>query len=61
VNSEAPENQSDFRCPNPPVTLPPSGWQTFKDGLKHGILNPNDLDVTLDHFPYYLRSYSNSG
>ncbi|PUZ67367.1 hypothetical protein GQ55_3G428900 [Panicum hallii var. hallii] len=50
----APENQSDFRCPNPPVTLPPSGWQTFKDGLKHGILNPNDIDVTLDHFPYYL-------
>ncbi|RLN01131.1 uncharacterized protein C2845_PM06G30630 [Panicum miliaceum] len=50
----APENQSDFRCPNPPVTLPPSGWQTFKDGLKHGILNPKDIDVTLDHFPYYL-------
>ncbi|RLN29093.1 uncharacterized protein C2845_PM05G15580 [Panicum miliaceum] len=50
----APENKSDFRCPNPPVTLPPSGWQTFKDGLKHGILNPKDIDVTLDHFPYYL-------
>jgi len=50
----APENQSDFRCPNPPVTLPPSGWQTFKDGLKQGILNPKDIDVNLDHFPYYL-------
>ncbi|CAN6351954.1 unnamed protein product [Urochloa humidicola] len=31
-----------------------SRWETFKDGLKHGILNPNDIDVTLDHFPYYL-------
>ncbi|CAL4891789.1 unnamed protein product [Urochloa decumbens] len=32
----------------------PSRWETFKDGLKHQILNPNDIDVTLDHFPYYL-------
>ncbi|CAN6361221.1 unnamed protein product [Urochloa humidicola] len=32
----------------------PSRWETFKDGLKHQILNPNDIDVTLDNFPYYL-------
>ncbi|CAL4906156.1 unnamed protein product [Urochloa decumbens] len=34
----------------------PSRWETFKDGLKHQILNPNNIDVTLDHFPYYLSA-----
>lgn len=48
------ENQSGFRCPNPSVILPPSRWQTFKDGLRQGILKPKDIDVTFDNFPYYL-------
>ncbi|XP_062203389.1 uncharacterized protein LOC133905581 [Phragmites australis] len=52
VVESALENQSD--CLNPSATLSPSGCQTFKDGLKQGILNPNDIEVTLDNFPYYL-------
>ncbi|XP_034587999.1 uncharacterized protein [Setaria viridis] len=32
----------------------PSRWITLKDGMKRGILNSNDIDVTLDNFPYYL-------
>ncbi|KAL6622385.1 hypothetical protein ACP70R_032264 [Stipagrostis hirtigluma subsp. patula] len=29
-------------------------WQTFQDGLKRGILSPDDIEVTFDNFPYYL-------
>ncbi|KAJ1265716.1 hypothetical protein BS78_08G097300 [Paspalum vaginatum] len=54
VAESALENQSDFRCPNASATLPLSRWQTFKDGLRQGIRNPKDIDVTLDSFPYYL-------
>ncbi|CAN6356414.1 unnamed protein product [Urochloa humidicola] len=47
----APENQSD---PNPSATLSLSTWQAFKDGVEQGIISPEDIDVTLDNFPYYL-------
>jgi hypothetical protein len=56
MNFEALENQSNFRSPNPSATLSASGWQAFKDWLKQGILSPKDIHVTLDNFPYYLRS-----
>lgn len=51
MNFEALENQSD---PNPSATSSLSAWQAFKDGLKQGIVSPEDIDVTLDNFPYYL-------
>ncbi|RCV18908.1 hypothetical protein SETIT_3G340700v2 [Setaria italica] len=40
--------------PNPSATSSLSAWQAFKDGLKQGIVSPEDIDVTLDNFPYYL-------
>uniref|UniRef100_A0A0A9DV88 Uncharacterized protein n=1 Tax=Arundo donax TaxID=35708 RepID=A0A0A9DV88_ARUDO len=55
VVESALENQSDcIRFLNPSATSSPSGWQTFKDGLKQGIFSPNDINVNLDNFPYYL-------
>ncbi|XP_062204060.1 uncharacterized protein LOC133906239 isoform X2 [Phragmites australis] len=55
VAESALENQSDCtRFLNPSANLPTSGCQSFKDGLKQGILSPDDIEVTLDNFPYYL-------
>ncbi|KAK3139958.1 hypothetical protein QOZ80_5AG0393260 [Eleusine coracana subsp. coracana] len=55
VVESALENQSDcIRLINPSANLPLSGCQTFRDVLKQGILSPNDIEVTLDNFPYYL-------
>jgi hypothetical protein len=28
---------------------------SFKDGMKQGIINPSDIDVTFEDFPYYVR------
>lgn len=53
---EALEDQRDcIRDLNPSDTVPPHGCQTFKHELKQGILSPNDIEVTLENFPYYLR------
>lgn len=38
-----------------PSSLPTTRCQAFKDGLKQGILNPNDINVSFESFPYYLR------
>lgn len=40
---------------NSSASLPPSRCQAFKDGMKQGIISPNDIDVTFENFPYYLR------
>ncbi|KAJ0980660.1 hypothetical protein J5N97_008915 [Dioscorea zingiberensis] len=34
--------------------LPSNRFQVFKDGLRQGILNACDLQVSFDNFPYYL-------
>ncbi|KAL6846913.1 hypothetical protein ACP4OV_022766 [Aristida adscensionis] len=55
VVESAPENQGDrIRILSPSAASLPSGCQTFEDGLRHGILSPDDIEVTLDNFPYYL-------
>ncbi|GAB4841144.1 hypothetical protein Ancab_021888 [Ancistrocladus abbreviatus] len=38
---------------DPPVSAS-SRRQAFKDKLRQGILNPNDIDVSFEGFPYYL-------
>ncbi|RRT32035.1 hypothetical protein B296_00058437 [Ensete ventricosum] len=38
-----------------PASLPTTRCQTFKDGLKRGILDPGDIQVSFERFPYYLR------
>ncbi|KAK8462563.1 hypothetical protein SEVIR_1G226700v4 [Setaria viridis] len=40
-------------------SIPLSVWQAFKDGLKQGILNPDDIEVTLDSSPYYVSGTAN--
>ncbi|TVU49895.1 hypothetical protein EJB05_01235, partial [Eragrostis curvula] len=55
VVESALENQNDcIGFLTPSATLSPSGCQNFKDVLKQGIVCPNDIEVTLDNFPYYL-------
>ena len=29
--------------------------QAFKDSLQEGILNPDNIDISFENFPYYLR------
>ncbi|KAF0896219.1 hypothetical protein E2562_019701 [Oryza meyeriana var. granulata] len=49
------EDQRDLiRDLNSSANLPPSRCQAFKDGMKQGIISPNDIDVTFENFPYYL-------
>ncbi|KAG8090449.1 hypothetical protein GUJ93_ZPchr0011g28675 [Zizania palustris] len=49
------EDQRDLiRYLNSSASLPPSRCQAFKDGLKQGIISPDDIDVTFENFPYYL-------
>lgn len=31
--------------------------QVFKDGLKRGIIDASDIEVSFDNFSYYLRYY----
>lgn len=37
------------------AALPSTRCQAFKDGLRQGILNASDIQVSFDSFPYYLR------
>ncbi|WOK94703.1 hypothetical protein Cni_G03408 [Canna indica] len=37
-----------------PPSLPTTRSQAFKDGLKHGIIDPSDIHVSFENFPYYL-------
>uniref|UniRef100_A0A804MVZ6 AAA+ ATPase domain-containing protein n=1 Tax=Zea mays TaxID=4577 RepID=A0A804MVZ6_MAIZE len=39
---------------NASASVPPSRCQAFKDGMKQGIINPSDIDVTFEDFPYYV-------
>ncbi|AQK48456.1 AAA-type ATPase family protein, partial [Zea mays] len=50
------EDQRDhiIRELNASTNVPPSRCQAFKDGMKQGIINPSDIDVTFENFPYYL-------
>ncbi|CAL9150564.1 unnamed protein product [Musa hybrid cultivar] len=43
-----------------PSSLPTTRCQAFKDGLKQGILNPNDINVSFESFPYYLSENTKS-
>ncbi|KAG1326254.1 hypothetical protein COCNU_01G001880 [Cocos nucifera] len=36
------------------AALPTTRCQAFKDGLKQGIINANDIQVSFESFPYYL-------
>ncbi|TYJ09228.1 hypothetical protein E1A91_A11G126700v1 [Gossypium mustelinum] len=38
----------------PPSALISTKRQAFKDSLQEGILNPDNIDVSFEHFPYYL-------
>ena len=38
-----------------PTVLASTRRQAFKDSLKQGILNHDDIDVSFESFPYYLR------
>uniref|UniRef100_A0A0D9XV04 AAA+ ATPase domain-containing protein n=1 Tax=Leersia perrieri TaxID=77586 RepID=A0A0D9XV04_9ORYZ len=49
------EDQRDLiRDLSSSASLPTSRCQAFKDGMKQGIISPNDIDVTFENFPYYL-------
>lgn len=39
----------------PPTALTSTRRQAFKDSLQEGIISPNDIEVSFDSFPYYLR------
>lgn len=43
-----------FKDADSRATLPSNRCQVFKDGLRKGILNTSDIDVTFDSFPYHL-------
>ncbi|URE38824.1 AAA-type ATPase family protein [Musa troglodytarum] len=43
-----------------PSSLPTTRCQAFKDGLKQGILNANDINVSFESFPYYLSENTKS-
>lgn len=48
------EDQKDFEFPGNSSS---TRSQAVKDSLKQAIIGPNDLDVSFDNFPYYLRYY----
>ncbi|XP_061969080.1 uncharacterized protein LOC133692275 isoform X5 [Populus nigra] len=39
---------------DPPPVLMSTRRQLFKDSLQKGILNPEEIEVSFDNFPYYL-------
>ncbi|KAK6260219.1 ATPase [Theobroma cacao] len=39
---------------DPPMVLISTKRQAFKDSLQEGILNPDNIDVSFENFPYYL-------
>ncbi|XWS36187.1 hypothetical protein CRYUN_Cryun20dG0063900 [Craigia yunnanensis] len=38
----------------PPTALISTKRQAFKDSLQEGILNPDNIDISFENFPYYL-------
>ncbi|XP_037455780.1 katanin p60 ATPase-containing subunit A-like 2 isoform X1 [Triticum dicoccoides] len=40
---------------HPEAPFSESAISAFKDGLKQGIIGPDDIQCTLDNFPYYLN------
>uniref|UniRef100_A0A804MUU8 Uncharacterized protein n=2 Tax=Zea mays TaxID=4577 RepID=A0A804MUU8_MAIZE len=41
-------------CIEPSCLLEAFTLLSFKDGMKQGIINPSDIDVTFEDFPYYV-------
>ncbi|XP_048235175.1 uncharacterized protein LOC8265478 isoform X2 [Ricinus communis] len=39
---------------DPPTILMSTRRQAYKDNLQQGILTPETIDISFDHFPYYL-------
>ncbi|PKA58437.1 Katanin p60 ATPase-containing subunit A1 [Apostasia shenzhenica] len=39
---------------DPRANFPSNGCQFFKDGLRESVLSASNIDVSFDHFPYYL-------
>lgn len=37
------------------LALPTSASEAYKEGLRRGIISANDIEVSLENFPYYLR------
>ncbi|WOL18573.1 hypothetical protein Cni_G27370 [Canna indica] len=48
------EDQRELKDLDSPASFPTTKCQVFKDGLKQGILNPSDIQVSFENFPYYL-------
>lgn len=44
-----------FRDSDPPSILISTRRQAYKDSLQQGILNPDNIEVSFESFPYYLR------
>lgn len=44
-----------FKDFNPPAILMSTRRQAFKERLQQGILIPDNIDVSFESFPYYLR------
>ncbi|XWS46676.1 hypothetical protein CRYUN_Cryun14cG0088200 [Craigia yunnanensis] len=44
----------------PPMALISTKRQAFKDSLQEGILNPDNIDVSFENFPYYLSDTTKS-
>lgn len=40
---------------DPPTILASTRRQAYKESLQQGILNPDDIDVSFENFPYFLR------
>lgn len=40
---------------DPPTILASTRRQAFKESLQQGVLNPDDIDVSFESFPYFLR------
>lgn len=40
-----------------PASSSSSRSQAFKDGLKRGIIDAGDIEVSFENFSYYLRYY----
>jgi hypothetical protein len=49
------ERREILRDLDPPPVLMSTRRQLFKDSLQKGILNPEEIEVSFDSFPYYLR------
>ncbi|XP_039008780.1 uncharacterized protein LOC120136917 isoform X2 [Hibiscus syriacus] len=54
ILDEQREIREMFKEFEPPAVSISAKRQAFKDNLQESILNPNDIDIFFDNFPYYL-------